>query len=503
MTATANPTAGSRTVKRTSSLNARGPLRHLGFSVMLTALLMGLLFLSLIHRPLLADPDIGWHLRDAQLMLQHGFIHADSFTYTLHGHAWIDPEWLSEIAYYGAFQLGHLRGVEVLLIVVLESLILSVFLLALQRTGNARPALLAAFFFGLFASVSFGPRTQLFGWIVCAAVIGILHAYRSGRDYLWALPPLFALWINLHGSWPVGIILIVLFTITGLKSFRRGSLQAIAWTPAQRNRLFLIAGLCFLALLFNPYGWQLVSYPFTIAGQHPLTLQTVQEWQSLDFHSPRAKVVFILFAGFVIVKALRERVWSLYDAAALLFAIAMCFTYSRFLLFAGIVFCPMLAEEFTFTGRDKPEIDKPLLNAAIIAVVLVLMATHIPSEQQVKKEFDTGDLGYPAGAVAYLHAHPAQGAVFNDFNWGGYLIWNLPQQPVFIDTRTDVFEETGLYRQYFDLLSLKTRIESYNNGELRYVLLPPKSPLVNLLERLPTWRVEYQDDTSVLIHRIG
>jgi hypothetical protein len=471
---------------------------------MLAWLCMGLLFANLVERPLLADPDLGWHLRNAQLMVQHrAFLHADSFTFTLHGHSWIDPEWLSELAYYAAFQAGHLRGVEVLLIAVLLSLIFSVFALGAWRARNARSSVLNVFLFSVFAGVSFSPRTQLFGWLCCVALVAILQLYRTGRDYLWVLPPLFLLWINLHGSWPVGLILLALFLGSGVVGFRAGSLEAVAWTPRQRNRLLLIFALCCAALFCNPYGWRLVAYPYQIAGQHPLTLSTVQEWQTMDFHTARGKLVFILFAGYVLIRALRNRVWSLYDAASLLFAIAMCFTYTRFLLFAGIIFCPMLAEEITFLGRDKPSIDKPLINLAIIAALVFVMARHIPAEQELRKQSDTGDLGYPAGAVAYLRQHPAQGAVFNDFNWGGYLIWNLPGQPVFIDTRTDVFEETGLFRQYFDLLSLKTPIESYNRGELRYVLLPPTSPLSLLLSRLPTWRVEYRDDTAVLIHRIG
>jgi hypothetical protein len=479
-------------------------LRLVSFSVMLAWLCLGMMFASFVQRPLLADPDLGWHLRDAQRMVQErAFLHADSFTFTLHGHAWVDPEWLSELAFYAAYRAGHLRGVEVLLIGLLLSLIVSVFVLGAWRAGNARSSVLNIFLFSIFAGVSFSPRTQLFGWLCCVALVAILELYRTGRDYLWALPPLFLLWINLHGSWPVGMILLTLFLVTGLIGFRRGSLESVRWTPSQRNRLLLILALCCIALFCNPYGWQLVAYPYQIAGQHQLTLSTVQEWQTLDFHTARAKLVFALFAFYLLIRALRNRVWSLYDAASLLFAIAMCFTYTRFLLFAGIVFCPMLAEELTFLGRDKPAVEKPLINLAIIAAIVCLMATHIPSEQELRRQSDTGDLGYPAGAVAYLREHPAQGAVFNDFNWGGYLIWNLPGQPVFIDTRTDVFEETGLYRQYFDLLSLKTPIETYNHGELRYVLLPPRSPLALLLSRLPAWKVEYQDETAVLIHRIG
>ena len=477
-------------------------LGWLGFSSMLTALFLTVFFFVLINWPMLADPDLGWHLRDAQWMLHHhAFLHQDVFSFTLTGHTWIDPEWLSELAFYGFYKLADLRGVEVLTILLLELLVLAVFTLSFLRTRNPRAAILAAAMFTLFASVSFAPRTQLFGWLACTVLVAVLHFYRSGQDLLWTLPPLFALWINLHGSWPVGLIVLILFILTGVKSFQSGSIHAQAWTSVQRRKLLIITALCAAAVFINPYGWHLVAYPFLIAGRHKLTLATVQEWQSLDFHGFRGRAVFLLVATFVFLKAFRSRTWSLNDVATLLFALLTAFTYSRFLLFAGIIFCPMLAEELDFLGRDKPAFDKPLLNFAIIALLFFFVSTHIPTQQALRTVSDTGQPGYPSGAVAFLRAHPATGPVFNDFNWGGYLILNLPTQPVFIDTRTDIFDDTGLFATYFDLLSIKSPIESFRNGQLRYVLIPPTTPLANLLARLPNWTLLYHDSTAVLYHR--
>ncbi len=466
---------------------------------MLLALVVGILFFFCINLPLIADPDLGWHLRNAQTLLHdHHFVRFDTYTYSLNGHAWINPEWLSEVFFYLAYQVSGIRGVEILSLVLLEALMLGVCRLAWLRVRSLRPALVSALLFIPFLSVTISPRTQLFGWLCLIAEFFLLQQFRAGRNYLWLLAPLFALWINLHGSWPIGIVFLVLFIGTGLISFRSGALEAWAWAPHQRTQLLLAAGFILPALFLNPYGWHLVLYPFQITGHHPLTLATVQEWQTLDFHSVRGRVIFVIIAATFVGRAARARMWTLYDVTALFVATLAGFTYSRFLLLTGIILCPMCAEEFGFLGSDKPETDKRGLNAAIIALLLFFMATHVPKSTELLQEQDKG---YPAGAVRYLRGHQISGSLLNDFNWGGYLAWNLPQQPIFIDTRADVFEETGLFKTYLDITEIKAPIDSYHHGEFRYALFAKDAPISILLYQSPNWTAEYQDDTSVLFRR--
>jgi hypothetical protein len=467
---------------------------------MLLALVMGLLFFFSLYQPLPRDPDIGWHLRDAQaLVQQHAFVRQDTLTFSLHGHPWVDPEWLSELCFYAVHSLFGLRGIEVLTIALLQVLLLGVCTLAWLHTRALRPALVAAVIFILFLTVSMSPRTQLFGWIAFTLELIVLEQYRAGKDRLWLLPPLFTLWINLHGSWPIGLVLLAIFLLTGLTSFRSGAIEAWAWAPHQRNRLLLFIALVVPALFLNPYGWRLVFYPFEIAGKHTLTLNAVQEWQSLNFHVFRGRAIFCLVAAYFAGRTARARTWTLHEAVVLFLALFAGFTYSRFLLFTGIILCPMIAAELTFLGSDDPAKDKRLLNTAIIAVILFFAVTHIPNENVLTLQQDEG---YPAQAVHYLRQHPLKEPLLNDFNWGGYLAWNLPTQPIFIDTRADIFEQSGLFKTYLDMTALALPVEDYNHGQLRYVLFPRSSPLVAALSRSPNWATEYQDDTAVLLHRL-
>jgi len=471
---------------------------------MLVSLVLGLVYFNCIHQPLLADPDIGWHLRDAQLLFQsHAFIRTDPYTFSLRGHAWMNPEWLSEVFYFGAWKAFGLRGLEAVSIVFIECMAAGVCLLAWQRTRSMRPAAFAVFLWLIFSSVSIAPRPQLCGWICLIVELAILERFRNApsgtRHCLWTLPLLFALWINLHGSWPIGLVMLLAYLACGLKTFSIGAIESTAWTRAQRNSLILFAALSVPALLLNPYGWNLVAYPFIIAGKHPITLNTVQEWQTLDLHSIRGRLVFLEVAALLVSRAFRPRPWRLYDAVSLFLAVFAGFSYSRFLLFTGIVLCPLLAEEATFLGRDNPEIDKRWLNAAIVALAIGFCVTHLPSTQELTTQSNTG---YPAKAVAYLREHPPAGPILNDFNWGGYVIWNDPAQPIFIDTRADIFEQSGLLKSYIDLIGLQLPIEAFNRGQLRYVFFPRNAAIVAALTRSPNWTVEYQDDTAVLLRRI-
>ena len=91
--------------------------------------------------------------------------------------------------------------------------------------------------------------------------------------------------------------------------------------------------------------------------------------------------------------------------------------------------------------------------------------------------------------------------MMNDFNWGGYLGWNAPEIPVFIDTRADVFEQQGVLADYLDATKLERPTEVLDKYHVGRAMFPTKEPLVSLLRQSPAWRVEYEDETAVVLIR--
>ena len=109
---------------------------------------------------------------------------------------------------------------------------------------------------------------------------------------------------------------------------------------------------------------------------------------------------------------------------------------------------------------------------------------------------------FPAGAVNYLNAHPQQGNMFNQYEWGGYLEWKLPEVKTFIDSRTDIFEYRGILQDYLAVSSLNHSQEVLDKYLVSYVLYPAESPLSYFLSKSPKWECVFRDGQAVIYRRV-
>jgi hypothetical protein len=473
--------------------------RLFSFSAMLVSLLVLLIFFLCVGQPIFADPDLWWHMRDAAyLITTHSFLHADMYSFTAGGRPWINSEWLSELPFYFAWRWFGPRGLLLLTITLIEAVTLGVCWLGWQRTRNIKPALLACCLFLPMISVSMGPRTVMFGWLCLVVELFLLQEFREGRDRLWLLPLLFAVWINAHGTWPIGMIYLLLFVACGMFEGSWGSIVAEPWSPPQRTKLIWITGLAVLGLFLNPYGPRLVAFPFHMLFGHKLMIDSVQEWQSLNFHTVRGKLIFATIAVLVILNTVRKRTWRLNELLFALIAILAAFTYTRLLVLAGIVLCPLLAVEFDFFEPYNQAEDKPIFNLAIIAILMTILVTQVPGQSKLQQQIVES---CPEKAVAYLRTAQLDGRILNDLSWGGYIEWNDPGLPVFIDSRSELFDPWGVLQEYIDATSIKRPLEVIDKYQIRYVLFPKEEPIVYLLTRTPGWSIKYQDKSTILLER--
>jgi hypothetical protein len=186
--------------------------------------------------------------------------------------------------------------------------------------------------------------------------------------------------------------------------------------------------------------------------------------------------------------------------AFLLLAFYSAITYSRFMFLGGIVLAPLLARELNLLPDYRREIDKPILNAILIAALAAICVWIFPSEKYLMERTVQN---YPVKAVPYLQQFHPEGRVFNDYLWGGYLIWNVRQIPVFVDSRVDIYDHRGVFADYLDAMGVKQPIEILDKYHIRYVLYSKASPLAYLLLHCNGWKVNYDDGTTVLFERIG
>ena len=471
--------------------------RIFSFPVFLGAILAGIVFH--FANGGVADPDLWLHLRNTQHLLQtHQFMRADIYSYTARGAPWIDIEWLSEIAYYAAWKAWGLRGIFLLMAALIETVMLGIYYLSYLVSGNVKSAFLGSWVAIFLASVSFSPRSLLFGWIFLIALLAILWKYKTqGKDALWAIPPLFVVWINSHGTWLIGLVIFGIFIVAGLFDGIGQTEPTPRWTPAQLKKLLLVAGITVLALFINPYGYKLVFYPFDLAYKQTVAVAIVQEWRSTDFHELRGKILLGSIFILLTVTLLRKQRWRVEWFVLFLFAVYSAVSYVRFMFLAGIIFAPILARTFDFLPEYERRKDKPALNAAFVIAAIAYIVFTFPSEsmlaQDVKKT-------YPVEAARQLQLLTQRdgGRILNDYGWGGYLILNYPEIPVFVDSRADVFEHQGVLKDYSEFLSLHDSLEVTEKYRIRYVFLGSKTAQAYLLAHAPGWRTVYRDDLATI-----
>jgi hypothetical protein len=468
------------------------------FLVVLTFLVLAIVFV-LAHGSV-ADPDIWWHLHNADYLVQHHALpRYDMYSFTVAGHPWINHEWLGELPYYFGWRALGLRGIDAVTLSVLSLIFLGLLYLSYRHSGHYKASVAACCYAVFLASVSFGPRTILFGYAYLVGLLVVLQRFRQrDSNLVWIIPPLFCLWVNTHGSWLIGLILFSIVIGTGLVRGTWGAVSAEPWTPSQRKKLLLVWGMSVAALFVNPFGWRLVFYPFDLAFRQKLNIEHVAEWVSVNFHDLRGKLVLVLLLALVISVLLRSCRWTLAELGLLTFALYSGLTYSRFLFLLGLVVAPLLAKILDFVPRYRREADTPVLNAFVILLMIGAAAYFWPRDAKLQAAVEQQ---YPVQAVFYLESHPPQGPVLNFYLWGGYINWKDPNLKIFLDSRVDIFEYSGVLQDYLDLLSLTQSEKVLEKYRIRYVLFPPDEPLTYVLARDPGWKVLYRDRISVLLER--
>ena len=497
------PEAVSKTTSEESGLLAvvgrkrRWPF--VPFTVVLTFIVLVLVFITAHGK--VADPDIWWHLHNADYLIQHHSLpRYDMYSFTVPGHPWINHEWLSDLPYYFAWKVFGLNGIDTLAVTLLCLIYLGVLYLSYRECGNYKSAVLATACAIFLGRVSFGPRTILFGYAYLVVLLIILQRFKQKSCApLWLIPPLFCLWINTHGSWSLGMIFFSSIIAGGLFAFKWGMVESEIWTSAQRKRLLLTWGASVILLFVNPYGARLVFYPLDLAFHQKTNIEHVAEWVSVNFHDFRGKMVIALIIVLFLSTILRPRRWTLTELAITIFALYSGLTYVRFLFLTGVVLAPVLATMLDFVPLYRAELDTPVLNTFAIVLMIAGVIHYRPSESKLQA---TVDSQYPVGSIAYLQAHPPTGPIVNYYLWGGYINWKDSDLKVFVDGRADIFDYSGVFTDYLALLSLEYPDTVLGKYKAQYVLFPHGEPFTYLMEHDSKWKTIYSDQNSVLLERV-
>ncbi len=456
-----------------------------------------------IAKEFILDPDTWWHIAVGQRILAtHTWPWADTYSSTVSGTPWIAYEWLGEVLIGGAASIAGLWSATIFLVVVAGILVALIYCYASMKCGNSKAAFVACATLVPTLGAFFTLRPQLLGAVFLVITLILLERFRQGHERaLWFLPPLFLYWVNTHGSFAFGFLVLGVAWLSGQVAFSSGGLYTERWSKRQSVQLLISTLLCALVLPITPYGTRIAAYPLTMALTQPVNVKNIKEWFPLGTDLFLGKIFLAVMLLFFLACLVERPKFRLADVALALFGVFAASAHLRFLLLYVIFFSPLWAMVFArWVPRYRAELDQPLLNAGLIALIAIGVVYMFPSRSALDQRVDSE---YPRSAVQYLRDHPVTGRVFNDYGWGGYLIWSAePRNMIFIDGRADIYEYGGVLSDYLGIARLEPNaLQLLKKYDIDAFLIRRDAPLGTALSGMPGWERVYEDPLAALYVR--
>lgn len=470
------------------------------FPAMLCALLAVVAVLTIRDR--FDDPDMWWHLKTGEIIwTTHHIPTTDLFSFTTNHHFYIPHEWLSQLSMYAGYQLAGYSGVTLWLCIVTSALLIAGYILCWLYSGNAKVALVGALTIWFFGTIGFTPRPQMIGYLLLTFELIFLHLgwIRTGR-WFFGLPPLFAVWVNCHASYYFGMLVAALVLVSSLVNLQTEAIGSVYRRPDRRRALCAALGLSVVGLMLNPVGIKLVLYPLRILFYSPVNLGAVGEWRALRITDPRGIGFLLVCACILILPRVTKSKLYLHEVLLLVASAFAGASHERLIFVFGIISAPVLCRLLapSWAGYNSQQ-DHPFANAFLIAASLVTVYLAFPDPANLRAQIAGSS---PEGAVQFVKEHKITGNLLNDYTFGGYLIWALPEHPVFVDGRTDIFEWTGVLREYGEWATLQSDPRSLpDKYHISFCILDRHSPMAFVLPLLDGWKTVYADDVAIVIAR--
>ena len=478
--------------------------------------------------------DFWWHLKMGEVIFSSASIpRVDIFSFTAAGRHFIVHNWLAEIIYYMTYRVGDFPLLICLNVGLLIASLLPVYLVCLKASNKQKIAVFAAMI--IVISIPCNPRPQVFSFAMFALFLWIVLGYcRAWSDRIWLLPVLMLLWVNLHGAFVLGLVLVAL--ILSGEAIQGFGFQGLS-TPMPRRRLqklALIFLLCCAATLINPAGPGVYSYIATVLGD-PSSQRLVIEWQApridtiqglLQFYFPfllSAAVLigsrqrpsatdFLLFFGFAVLglTAIRNAVWFSMVSGILIATYLPYFDYGIFARLKELAKALRINSTPQGAMQNSKRKDFGFLNLLIAASALLIIGILSPWVRTGLLHRSLLETTTPVGAMDYIEKNSLEGNIFHPQGYGDYLIWRLwPRQKSFFDGRVHLFGEDFVrqYQQIFRDSQWEKLLEPYN---IQFLLLDKERnsreggrKIIESARASGRWSLRYEDDLSVLFEKVA
>jgi hypothetical protein len=463
---------------------------------------------------LLYDAGTGWHIRTGQqILLTHAIPRTDPFSSTFTGRPWFAWEWLYDVIAGQLDRVAGLNGVSWFTEVIILVVFCWVLRALLARGTHMLLALILTVLAAGASMIHFLARPHVLSWLFTLTFFWILDsterdAASSGHARrLWLLPVVMLVWVNVHGGFLLGLVLLGLYWLASILPPLGGDVSAPENIGRRTRDLTWVGIACLVASFVNPYGWKLYVHIYSFLTNRFIMTHDL-EYQSPDFHELGQQFFLLLLLASVAVLIVRARKVRMSQLLVALFAIYSALTAVRSLptssvllvLIAGpLMFCSsatgffrqMSTMELSQRGHLWP------IAAVIVAGCIAVNGGRLGSTQLMNAHFDPHRM--PVAAVDYLAAGSPRSPILSTDYWGGYLIYRLfPRSKVVLDDRADFYGEDFM-KSYLRMLNGERGWEEFlRQHPAACLLLPRDSALATILAKTTGWTSIYQDEVAII-----
>ncbi len=457
---------------------------------------------------LLSDCDTGYHIRAGEFILNtHVIPRQDMFSFISPPLPWTAHEWLSELIMAIVHRLSGLTGT----VIFFSLLIALVYALLFKTLRTSKVNILLAILVTLLVVASsqlhWLARPHVFSLLLMVIWYHLLDSYQyRDRSNLFLLPFIMLLWVNLHGGFVTGFVILGIFILGNLVKAMTVADAEKALYRYKTKTLALTCVFCLLAALVNPFGYHILLFPFNVVSNKFL-MDHVNEFLSPNFHEP-LPFKYLFFLTIVVIAAARERL-NFIEMALILFFTNMALYSVRYVTLFALISAPIIIrsssrilDESSFgvldflkrraaaiTSVDDSSRGHLWPVAGMLAVVIIVISGKLEYKFDAKIK--------PVAAVEFLKKEQIPGNMFDNDEFGDYIIYAAwPQYKVFFDGRSDMYG-VDLMKEYFKItgfeLGWEKILEKYG---ISWIIYDANSPLSRFLLKNDGWRLIYSDKVA-------
>jgi hypothetical protein len=460
-------------------------------------------------RMLNTDSDIGRDITIGNYILgNHKIPNTNILSFTKPDEPRPPYEWLAQVLFSISNRLLNLDGVVLLTALIIAAGFSVVYFDSQNRSSLPITSLILTLWSAAASSIHWLSRPHIFSFLFFAIWIQWLERIRNGRKFpLWVFPGLMLVWANTHGGFLFGLLAWFAYFGGWLWEWSRRTADKMIG----RN-LFIIGGSSLVASIITPDLWQ--NWHGVLNNNNIYILSHTSETLPPNPFIPGTLPFFGLL-GLTLLMFINNKRRTAANQYFLLFGFGLIsLTMARNIPFFVISTVPILSvwiENFSNIVPAWSTLENGFLKidaklqSYFWSILIVLASVGLMASYQFRNlsyiyQFDAKK--FPVEAINWVADHPLKGNMFNDFNWGGYILYRLwPSEKVFIDSQSDFYGET-ITRRYASILNGEENwdkeLEEFN---VDWIIVSPQTGLSKVVNNNSFWQLTYHDAVTVIYVR--